>query len=178
MTTWYGHPPRQAQERAARRHERPLDLRDPELGARGGHDQVARERHLEPAGHREALDRGDDGLRGPRRVMPAKPRVGWWTVSPRTNAPRSMPAQKKPPAPVRTATDSSGSASSRSSASPTPWEIAASTALRTCGRFSVMSRTPPRRSVRTAGAAAASVVASVSVMAADPIRGRPPPCPA
>ena len=43
-------------------HERALDLRDAELGARGGDDQVAGQRDLEAARDREALDRGDERL--------------------------------------------------------------------------------------------------------------------
>src|SRR4051812_33254864 len=54
--------PRQTQERAAGGHERPLHLRDPELRRATGHDQVARERHLQPAGHGEPLDRRDQRL--------------------------------------------------------------------------------------------------------------------
>ena len=53
---------RQAHERAAGRDERALDLRDPELGLAGGDDEVAGQRDLEPAGHREALDGGDERL--------------------------------------------------------------------------------------------------------------------
>ena len=55
---------RQAQQRAARGHQAALGLRDAELCALGGDDQVARQRHLEAAGHGEALDRGDDRLVG------------------------------------------------------------------------------------------------------------------
>ena len=45
------------------------------------------------------------GLRDARWAMPAKPRSPNHGDSPLTNAPRSMPAQKKPPAPVSTPTD-------------------------------------------------------------------------
>src|SRR5512133_2899919 len=53
---------RQAQERARGRDERALELGDPELGLAGRDDEVAGERDLEPAGHREALDRSDQRL--------------------------------------------------------------------------------------------------------------------
>ena len=53
---------RQAQERAAGRDERALDLGDAELGLAGGDDEVAGQRDLEPAGDGEALDRRDERL--------------------------------------------------------------------------------------------------------------------
>ncbi len=45
------------------------------------------------------------GLRDARWAIPAKPRSPNQGASPLTNAPRSIPAQKKPPAPVSTPTD-------------------------------------------------------------------------
>src|SRR6185437_5762079 len=104
------------------------------------------------------------GLSAARCAMPAKPRSPYQGDSPFTNAPRSIPAQKKPPAPVSTPTDSSGSASSSSSALPTPSASAALTALRTSGRLRVIRRTLPRFSVRTA----VSAGASTSVLIAAP----------
>src|SRR6266480_3059558 len=62
-----------------------------------------------------------------------------------------MPAQKKPPAPVSTPTLSPSSASSSSSPAAIPSASGRLTALRASGRFSVMTRTLSRRSVRTAG---------------------------
>ena len=61
-----GHPPRQAQQRAAGRHQRALGLGDAQLGALRRNDQVAGERDLHAARDREALDRRDQRLaRGP-----------------------------------------------------------------------------------------------------------------
>ena len=57
-----GHPPGQAQQRAAGGDERALGLGDPHLGALGGDDQVAGERDLHAAGDGEALDRRDQRL--------------------------------------------------------------------------------------------------------------------
>src|SRR5689334_18483244 len=57
-----GDPARQAHERAAGGDERALDLGDPELRLAGRDDEVAGQRDLEPAGHREALDGGDERL--------------------------------------------------------------------------------------------------------------------
>src|SRR5580698_3341682 len=82
--------------------------------------------------------------------MPAKPRSPYHEDSPLTNAPRSMPAQKKPPAPVSTPTDSESSRSSSSSAPAMPAATAALTALRTSGRSIVINRRLSRRSVNTA----------------------------
>src|SRR3954451_10067785 len=60
-------PPRQPQQRAAGGDQRPLHLGDPELRGTAGHDQVARERDLEPARDREPLDGGYQRL--PRRAL-------------------------------------------------------------------------------------------------------------
>ena len=57
-----GHPPRQAQQRAAGGDERALGLGDAHLRALRGDDQVAGQRDLHAARHREALDRGDQRL--------------------------------------------------------------------------------------------------------------------
>src|SRR4051795_10748964 len=65
---------------------------------------------------------------------------------------RSMPAKKKPPAPVRTAASRSSEASSSSTASAIPRATAASSALRACGRLMVMIWTAPRRSTSTSSA--------------------------
>ena len=67
--------------------------------------------------------------------------------SPARNAFRSMPAQKLPPAPVRTATDRAGSSSSSCTASASPKLTARLIALRACGRLIVMTSVRPRRSV-------------------------------
>jgi hypothetical protein len=53
---------RQAQDRAAAGDERALDLREPEPRPARRDDEVAGQRHLEAARHREALDRRDDRL--------------------------------------------------------------------------------------------------------------------
>src|SRR3954468_15208840 len=63
-----------------------------------------------------------------------------------------MPAEKKPPAPVRTAARRSSEASSSSTASAIPRATAASSALRACGRLMVMIWTAPRRSTSTSSA--------------------------
>src|SRR5258705_258000 len=92
------------------------------------------------------IDRAlNDPLR--RRQRERSEASGLW---PPTNAFRSIPEEKPLPAPVRTPTLSSSSASSSSSAAATPSASAALTALRASGRLSVTSRTPSRRSVRTA----------------------------
>src|SRR3954451_19763129 len=91
------------------------------------------------------------GLRDARWTMPAKPRSPPHGRSPVTNALRSIPAQKKPPAPVRTPTLRPSSASSSSSPAAIPSASGRLTALRASGRLSVMTRTLSRRSVRTAG---------------------------
>src|ERR1700738_4013820 len=70
---------------------------------------------------------------------------------------RSAPAQKDSPAPVITTARTSWSSWASCSASPTAVLTALLTALRACGRFSVISRTLPRRSVRAAGAVVVSV---------------------
>src|SRR5215218_7493659 len=89
------------------------------------------------------------GLRGGVTVIPQSPRPGMAGVSPRRKALRSMPAEKKPPAPVSTPARSSSSASSSSTASATPRATAASSALRACGRLMAVTCTAPRRSTRT-----------------------------
>src|SRR3954454_16287811 len=91
------------------------------------------------------------GLRDALWSMPAKPRSPTQGRSPVTSALRSMPAQKNPPAPVRTPTLRPSSASSSSSPAAIPSASGRLTALRASGRFSVMTRTLSRRSVRTAG---------------------------
>jgi hypothetical protein len=55
---------RQAQQRAARGDQRALDLGDAELAPARGDEQVARQRDLEAARDREALDRRDERLVG------------------------------------------------------------------------------------------------------------------
>src|SRR5947209_324619 len=96
------------------------------------------------------------GLREARWVIPAKPRSPNQGDSPFTNAPRSMPAEKNPPAPVSTPTARLSSPSSSSSAPPTPAASAALTAFLTSGRLRVMSRTFPRRSASTGSEATAA----------------------
>src|SRR5258708_5335028 len=77
---------------------------------------------------------------------------------------RSAPAQKAPPAPVRTATRISGSLSTSSQA----WRIRAImgplSALRASGRFIVTIRTWPRRSIRAWGGPVSAAGAGVAVM--------------
>ena len=107
------------------------------------------------------------GLTDARWAMPAKPRSPNQGDSPRTNAPRSMPAQKKPPAPVSTPTERASSESSSSSAPAMPAATAALTALRTSGRSIVMSSVESRRSVVTAEDSSADVVSGASLMGAD-----------
>ena len=59
-------PARQAQQRAGGGHQPALDLGDAEAGVAGGDDEVARQRDLEAAGQRPALDGRDQRLaRGP-----------------------------------------------------------------------------------------------------------------
>src|SRR5436190_19214285 len=77
--------------------------------------------------------------------------AGFPEVSAPTRRSRSAPAEKLPSAPVITPTRSSGSASSRSQASQRRQRTSALKALRLSGRFSVMVRTWPSRSVSTAG---------------------------
>ena len=62
---------------------------------------------------------------------------------------RSWPTQNPRPAPVRTTARTEASRASLS-ASRKPACISASNAFRTSGRLSVIVRTPPSRSVRTA----------------------------
>src|ERR1700730_11013124 len=89
------------------------------------------------------------GLREARWAIPAKPRSPNQGDSPLTKAPRSIPAQKKPTAPVSKPNDSPSSPSSCSRAPATPAASAAFTALRTSGRLSVITSTFSRRSART-----------------------------
>lgn len=89
------------------------------------------------------------GLREAYCVIPAKPRTGTAGNSPRANARRSIPALKKPPAPVTTPAARSSSASSSSSAAAIASVISRSMALRTSGRLKVMSWMRPRRSTMT-----------------------------
>src|SRR5690242_8237952 len=92
--------------------------------------------------------------------MPAKPRPSTTGSSPCRNAFRSMPEQNEPPAPVRTPTDSSGSASRVSTAAARPRASALFTALRALGRFRVITRIAPSRSVRTSSSVTVPPVAS------------------
>ncbi len=55
----------------------------------------------------------------------------------------SSPAQKQPPAPISTATRTSGAASTARQASPMPCHISLSSAFRRSGLFSVMVATSP-----------------------------------
>src|SRR3546814_10176324 len=79
---------------------------------------------------------------------------GWWKMAPIeaggplvANSLRSMPAQKFLPLAVRTPAVSSPSASSCSRAALRASASSALSALRWSGRFRVMTRTRPRRSV-------------------------------
>ena len=99
-----GDPARQAQQRAARRHQ--AALRPP--GSRASRPWRPR------SGRRPEPPRGRRPPRSPRSprspacsaarwAIPAKPRPSTYGLSPATNAFRSMPAQKPFPAPVRIA---------------------------------------------------------------------------
>src|SRR5262249_48932621 len=68
---------------------------------------------------------------------------------PAATALRSAPAQKFPPSPHSTATAASGSASKARKASASAEAVAASTALRTCGRLRMIVVTASFFSVRT-----------------------------
>ncbi len=71
---------------------------------------------------------------------------------------RSAPAQNAPPAPVSTQTRMPGSLSTWSQASPSSASIGPLSALRTCGRFIVTTRTCPRRSMSACGCSVSAVV--------------------
>ncbi len=71
---------------------------------------------------------------------------------PAANALRSIPEQKPRPAPVTTAAVNPLSASSSSTDRTSPSASSRLMALRASGRLRVMSRTRPRRSVRTSSA--------------------------
>jgi hypothetical protein len=93
------------------------------------------------------------GLRVRRRVGPIGPSrvsVRRFRRDSSVSACRSAPAQKVPPAPVRTPATRSSSASSSSNAASRADAVGPSTALRTSGRSMVTTRTGPSRSVRTA----------------------------
>src|SRR4051812_16500278 len=92
--------------------------------------------------------------------MPANPRPSTTGSSPSRNAFRSMPEQNEPPAPVSTPTESSGSRSRSSTAAASPRASAAFTALRAFGRFRVITRIAPSRSVRTSSSVTVPPVAS------------------
>src|SRR5271166_2744817 len=112
------------------------------------------------------------GLRAERWAMPAKPRSSNQGASPLTNAPRSMPAQKKPPAPVSTPTDISSSPSSSSRAPAMPAATAALTAFRTSGRLIVISSTLPRRSLSTAASSSMGGTMAQTASARHVVGGR------
>src|SRR6516165_4831383 len=104
------------------------------------------------------------GLRAARWAIPAKPRSPNHGDSPLTNAPRSMPALKNPPAPVTTPTSRFSSPSSSSSAPPTPAASAAFTEFRTSGRLSVITRALPRRSATTGSVETAGSLALIGLL--------------
>jgi hypothetical protein len=78
-------------------------------------------------------------------------------AAPDASAFRSKPAQKVPPAPVRTATLRSGSDSKRENDSRSACAVSGSTALRTPGRSMVTVRTAPSTSYLTMPAYGRSV---------------------
>ena len=84
--------------------------------------------------------------------MPHSPRPSMAGVSPRRKALRSIPAEKVPPAPVRTPTRRSSEPSSSSTAAATPSATARSRAFFASGRLIVTTRTPSRRSTSTSSA--------------------------
>ena len=91
-----------------------LRLGEPERGAGGGHDEVAGEHELEPAGEGRALHRGDDRLRvvAPGDAAEARPSSSSIAAAlPDATALRSAPAQKIGPVPVMTTVQTSSSAS-------------------------------------------------------------------
>ena len=135
-------PARQPQQRAGGGDQPALDLGDAEARVARGHDQVARERDLEPAGQRVALDRGDQRLarrrarrcrrsRGPRRTAARRPRT--------PSGP--CPAQNVPPG---AGEDRRRAARRRRRAGPAPPRCPrpppALTALRASGRLSVIDQ--------------------------------------
>ena len=89
------------------------------------------------------------GFRGGVSVIPHSPRPWKDGDSPRRNALRSIPAENTPPAPVRTPTRSSESASSSSTASLMPVATRRLRAFFACGRLIVITSTLPRRSLIT-----------------------------
>ena len=143
---------RQSQQPAAGGDERALDLGDAELGAarrRRSDRRRARSRARRP--RRSPRSRRSAACRTTRSVMPAKPRPSTHGISPAAKALRSMPAQKKPPAPVTIPTDSDGvGVELRRALRRCHCATAALTALRWSGRLRVITRTRSRRSVRTA----------------------------
>ena len=80
---------RQPQQPAGGGEQPDARLGNPELGALGGDEQVARQRQLQPTGEREPLDRADQRLR--RAPFRMNCIIGPMS-SPRPNALRSMPA--------------------------------------------------------------------------------------
>ena len=116
-----------------------------EGGVSGRDPQVAPQRELEPAGHGDGLRRRrSPACDSSMRVTPSGPSAGGRSTrlpAPVATALRSAPAQKVPPAPVRTA------AASRSSRVEVPEGLrqrdggGPSTALRASGRSIVTTRT-------------------------------------
>ena len=97
----------------------PAALGEAERGALGGDPQVAPQRQLEAAGEAPAGDRGDRGLRRrpareAERAVRRRPGAGRTCRSPSGRRPRRRP---RSPAPVRTITRASSSASKRWNAS-------------------------------------------------------------
>ena len=137
-------------------HDAEPDLGDGEDRALGGEADVAAERQLEAAADADALERGDDrhaaGLEPAEallqmREMPADggERRAGEPSSPSAEsvepALTSSPAQKAPPAPVRTATRASGARSMAAAASPMASHISTSSAFSRSGLLSVMVAT-------------------------------------
>ena len=127
------------------------------------------------------------GLRSCRRVGPIGPSAAMsgFRLSARSlvsNPPatvfRSAPAQKVPALPCSTATQASASASKALNASASNCAVGPSTALRTCGRFSVTVHCLPWRSTSTASVLwlASVFILCVLLLRLRGLPRRPPQC--
>jgi len=125
---------RQPQQPASGSDEAALDLRQPELRAAGGGDEVARQDDLEAAGERVALDNGDERLAGERLGEPREAAtLDLGRLAPRERLEVHAGAERAAP-PVRTPTCRSSRWSSSSRPAASCSLVARSTALRACGR--------------------------------------------
>ena len=128
-----------------------LDLGHTEGGRLRGHDDIAAQQQLEPAGHRGGVRRADDGhARSLPMVKRTKPRMASGLPPmppepPSAKPRRSMPAQKaRSPVPVSTTARTSGSFSASSMARPMALSSSGFNALRASGRLSrrICTRSP------------------------------------